>query len=149
VGRSGEGWAGSGGAGGPGQARLAKARELAGGDRRGGGVGAASSAGTRAVRVRSELNRPSQLDRTPPGFRPFDRAFGKPGDPSYARHRRRRPGSRAAGQGQGQNNGALTPYQQVFTDFYDYALTSLDRSYVPLSVKDFVHDYFSSLDPSK
>ena len=50
--------------------------------------------------------------------------------------------------GQGQNNGALTPYQQVFSDFYQYALTSLDRNYVPLSVKDFVRDYFSSLDPS-
>ena len=50
--------------------------------------------------------------------------------------------------GQGQNNGSLTPYQQVFADFYDYALTTLDRNYVPLSVKDFVRDYFSSLDPS-
>jgi hypothetical protein len=37
----------------------------------------------------------------------------------------------------------------VFGDFYDYALTTLDRNYVPLSVKDFVRDYFSSLDPSK
>jgi hypothetical protein len=42
----------------------------------------------------------------------------------------------------------LTPYQQVFSDFYDYALTTLDRNYVPLSVKDYVRDYFSSLDPS-
>ena len=51
--------------------------------------------------------------------------------------------------GQGQNNGALTPYQQVYSDFYDYALTSLDRNYVPLSVKDYVRDYFSSLDPTQ
>ena len=35
------------------------------------------------------------------------------------------------------------------SDFYQYALTSLDRNYVPLSVKDFVRDYFSSLDPTQ
>ena len=40
-------------------------------------------------------------------------------------------------------------YEQVFSDFYDYALTTLDRNYVPLSVKDFVRDYFSSLDPTQ
>ena len=50
--------------------------------------------------------------------------------------------------GSGTNNGALTPYGQVFADFQRYAQTSLDRGYVPLSVKDFVRDYFSSLDPS-
>ena len=95
-------------------------------------------------------NRPSQLGPDLSGiFAPFDR-LGKPGDPSYV------AGTGGDGQtqqgnqsGQGQNNGALTPYQQVFTDFYDYALTSLDRSYVPLSVRDFVHDYFSSLDPTR
>jgi hypothetical protein len=81
-------------------------------------------------------------------FAPFDR-LGKPGDPSYV------AGTGGDGQtqqgsqtGQGQNNGAYQPYQKVFSDFYNYALTSLDRNYVPLSVKDFVHDYFSSLDPS-
>ena len=50
--------------------------------------------------------------------------------------------------GQGSNNGTLTPYQRVFTDFQSYAQTSLDRGYIPLSVKDYVRDYFSSLDPS-
>jgi hypothetical protein len=76
--------------------------------------------------------------------------LGKPGDPSYV------AGTGGDGQtqqgnqqGQGQNNGATTPYQQVFSDFYQYALTSLDRNYVPLSVKDFVRDYFSSLDPTQ
>jgi hypothetical protein len=82
-------------------------------------------------------------------FAPFDR-LGKPGDPSYV------SGTGGDGQtqqgnqsGQGQNNGALTPYEQVYSDFRDYALTSLDRNYVPLSVKDFVRDYFSSLDPTR
>ena len=51
-------------------------------------------------------------------------------------------------QGQGQNNGSFVPYQDVFTDFENYAQTSLDRGYVPLSVKDYVRDYFSSLNPS-
>jgi hypothetical protein len=54
-----------------------------------------------------------------------------------------------SGQGQGQNNGAFVPYQDVFSDFERYAQTSLDRGYVPNSVKDFVRDYFSSLDPSE
>ena len=97
----------------------------------------------------SNPNRPADLGPDLSSiFAPFDR-LGKPGDPSYV------SGTGGDGQtqsgsqsGQGQNNGALTPYQQVFTDFYDYALTTLDRNYVPLSVKDFVRDYFSSLDPS-
>jgi hypothetical protein len=37
----------------------------------------------------------------------------------------------------------------VFSQFYQYALTTLDRGYVPLSVKDYVRDYFSSLDPNE
>jgi hypothetical protein len=51
--------------------------------------------------------------------------------------------------GQGQDSGASTPYQQVYSDFYNYALTSLERDYVPLSVQDYVKDYFSSLDPTR
>ena len=47
------------------------------------------------------------------------------------------------------DNGTLTPYQQVYADFDRYAQTSLDRGYVPLSIKDYVRDYFSSLDPSQ
>jgi hypothetical protein len=81
-------------------------------------------------------------------FAPFDR-LGRPGDPSYV------SGTGGDGQtqqgnqqGQGTNNGTLTPYQQVFTDFERYAQTSLDRGYIPLSIKDYVRDYFSSLDPS-
>jgi hypothetical protein len=80
-------------------------------------------------------------------YAPFDR-LGKPGDPSYI------AGSGGDGQtqggsgvGQGTNNGASVPYQQVYSDFERYAQTSLDRGYIPLSVKDFVRDYFSSLDP--
>jgi hypothetical protein len=93
-------------------------------------------------------NRPSVLgaDLTSV-FAPFDR-IGKPGDPSYV------AGTGGDGQtqqgnqqGQGSNNGSIVPYQQVYGDFYQYALTTLDRSYVPISVKDYVRSYFSSLDP--
>jgi hypothetical protein len=52
------------------------------------------------------------------------------------------------GQGQGTNNSSVVPYTNVYQDFFDFALTSLDRSYVPLDVKDFVRDYFSSLNPT-
>jgi hypothetical protein len=82
-------------------------------------------------------------------FAPFDR-LGRPGDPSYvAGTGGDGQTQQGTGSGQGTPNQALTPYRQVFTDFYDYALTTLDRSYIPLSVKDYVRDYFSSLDPSR
>jgi hypothetical protein len=36
------------------------------------------------------------------------------------------------------------PWTDVIQDFSDFAIDSLDRSYVPLDVKDYVRDYFSS-----
>ncbi len=94
-------------------------------------------------------NRPSELGEDLSSvYAPFDR-LGRPGDPSYV------AGTGGDGQtqqgnqtGSGTNNGVLTPYQQVFADFERYAQTSLDRGYIPLSVKDYVRSYFSSLDPS-
>ena len=81
-------------------------------------------------------------------YAPFDR-LGQPGDPSYI------SGTGGDGQtqqgnqtGSGSNNGVLTPYQQVFRAFDSYAQVSLDRGYIPLSVKDYVRNYFSSLNPS-
>ena len=81
-------------------------------------------------------------------FAPFDR-LGQPGDPSYI------AGTGGDGQtkqgnqqGPGTNPGSYVPYAQVYSDFYQYAQTTLDRSYVPISVKDYVRDYFSSLDPT-
>jgi hypothetical protein len=95
-------------------------------------------------------NRPSELGEDLSSvFAPFDR-LGRPGDPSYI------AGTGGDGQtqqgsqvGSGSNNGSLTPYEDVYADFYRYAQTSLERGYVPLSVKDLVRDYFSSLDPTK
>ena len=95
-------------------------------------------------------NRPAQLGADLSSvYAPFGR-LGHPGDPSYV------AGTGGDGQtqqgngtGTGTNNGALTPYKDVYAQFYQYAQTSLERGYVPLSVKDLVRAYFSSLDPSK
>jgi len=82
-------------------------------------------------------------------YAPFDR-LGRPGDPSYV------SGTGGDGQtqqgnqtGSGSTNPVLTPYERVYADFRDYAITTLDRTYIPLSAKDYVRDYFSSLDPSQ
>jgi hypothetical protein len=82
-------------------------------------------------------------------YAPFDR-LGKPGDPSYIAGQGG-DGQTQQGQtpGQGADNPAIVPYQQVFGDFADYAQTALDRSYVPLAMKDYVRDYFSALDPTR
>jgi hypothetical protein len=106
--------------------------------------------GSSGFRGPTSGNRPSVVgadQRTV--FAPFDR-LGKPGDPSYV------AGTGGDGQttqgnqtGTGTGNPALTPYEHVYADFHAYALTSLDRSYIPLAAKDYVRDYFSSLDPSK
>jgi len=95
-------------------------------------------------------NRPSELGGDLSDlFAPFGR-LGRPGDPSYI------SGSGGDGQttqgnqqGAGVDPGSYVGYQQVFGDFFRYAQTTLDRSYVPLSVKDYVRDYFSSLDPTR
>jgi hypothetical protein len=95
-------------------------------------------------------NRPSQLGGDLGNiFAPFDR-LGRPGDPSYI------SGTGGSGQvtqgnqqGAGVDPGSYVNYQQVYADFQRYALTTLDRGYLPLSMRDFVRDYFSSLDPNQ
>ena len=82
-------------------------------------------------------------------FAPFER-FGQPGEPSYVGGTGGDGQSQQGGQtGSGTFNPALTPYSEVFSEFFDFAQTSLDRNYIPLSVKDYVRDYFSSLNPSQ
>ncbi len=39
------------------------------------------------------------------------------------------------------------PYDQVFGDYRDQAYAALEDDYVPLGLKDFIRDYFSSLEP--
>ncbi len=95
-------------------------------------------------------NRPSTLGGDLSSvFAPFER-IGKPGDPSYVAGTGGDGQSQQGNQqGQGVDNGSFVPYSDVFGTFYDFAQTTLDRNYVPLSVKDYVRDYFSSLDPSR
>jgi hypothetical protein len=80
-------------------------------------------------------------------FADFDR-LGRPGEPSYISGFGG-DGQTQQGQGTGQGipSDAFVPYTDVYQEFYDFAITSLERSAVPLGVKDYVRDYFSSLNP--
>ena len=94
-------------------------------------------------------NREFDSDQVSPIFADFDR-LGRPGDPSYVGG----PGGdgqtqQGQGQGQGTTNQSFVPYTDVYQDFNDFAITSLDRTYVPVDVKDYVRDYFSSLNPNQ
>jgi hypothetical protein len=82
-------------------------------------------------------------------FAPIER-LGQPGDPSYI------SGSGGDGQvtqgnqqGAGVDPGSYVSYQQVYAQFQEFANQTLDRGYLPLSVRDYVKEYFSSLDPSQ
>lgn len=39
------------------------------------------------------------------------------------------------------------PYSQVYGDYRDAAYEALDSDYIPLGLKGYVRDYFSSLEP--
>ena len=82
-------------------------------------------------------------------FAPFER-LGQPGDPSYiAGNGGDGQVSQGNQQGAGVDPGSYVPYDDVYTNFERLWTTTLDRGYLPLSVRDFVRDYFSSLDPSQ
>ncbi|HUS94730.1 MAG TPA: hypothetical protein VMZ24_06100 [Patescibacteria group bacterium] len=42
---------------------------------------------------------------------------------------------------------SLVPYQQVFADYRDTAFEALEGDYIPLGMKEYVRDYFTSLEP--
>ena len=147
-GQPGQGQPGSSGQPGQGQGQGQAQGQIGGGGSSARSLGQAIG-GNRIPGAPTGANRASTLGPDLTNIADFSR-LGQPGDPSYV------AGTGGDGQtqqgnqsGQGQNNGATIAYQQVFSDFYQYALTSLDRNYVPLSVKDFVRDYFSSLDPTR
>jgi len=78
-------------------------------------------------------------------FADFER-LGRPGDPTYvAGSGGTGQTSQGNGQGQGTDNGAVVPYTEVIQDFIEFAIEALDRTYVPIGVKDYVRDYFASL----
>jgi hypothetical protein len=80
----------------------------------------------------------------------FDR-FGRPGDPDFIGGNGGNGGNEQTGSGSGVgfDNDSLVPYRSVFDLFHDYAQTSLDRQQVPITLKDFVRDYFSRLEPTE
>jgi hypothetical protein len=42
---------------------------------------------------------------------------------------------------------ALVPYHEVYYDYLDAANQTLERSYIPSGLKDYVRQYFSQLEP--
>ena len=83
-------------------------------------------------------------------YAPFNR-FGRPGDPSYIAGQggsggQQKPGSQT---GAGFDNGSVVPYRFVFDAFLNFANFQLDSQQVPITLKDFVRDYFSRLEPTE
>ncbi len=44
---------------------------------------------------------------------------------------------------------SLVPYNQVFSDYSNAANRALESDYIPLGLRDVVHDYFTSLEPGQ
>ena len=42
---------------------------------------------------------------------------------------------------------ALVPYYDVYYDYLDAAVQSIERSYIPPGLENYVRDYFSQLEP--
>lgn len=42
---------------------------------------------------------------------------------------------------------ATVPYREVYTEYAEQAVAALEGSYIPLALKQYVRDYFSSLEP--
>lgn len=45
------------------------------------------------------------------------------------------------------NQGSVVPYSQVFGDYRNAAYEALSGDYIPLGLKSYIRDYFSSLEP--
>ncbi|MEO6295468.1 MAG: hypothetical protein ABIP01_00110 [Candidatus Limnocylindria bacterium] len=80
----------------------------------------------------------------------FER-FGRPGDPDFIAGSGGNGGTDQTGSGTGVgfDNESVVPYASVFDLFNDYAQSALDRQQVPITLKDFVRDYFSRLEPTE
>jgi hypothetical protein len=50
---------------------------------------------------------------------------------------------------QNPNGNVNVPYDQVFSDYSNAANRALESDYIPLGLRDVVHDYFSSLEPGQ
>jgi hypothetical protein len=90
-------------------------------------------------------NRAFGTDQVDTVYADFAR-LGRPGDPSYvAGSGSAGTTSEGTGRGEGTDGPAIVPYTDVLGEFTDVAIDALDRTYVPLDVKDYVRDYFASL----
>ncbi len=47
----------------------------------------------------------------------------------------------------GTNNPVLVPYDQVYQKYAEIAGQTMERSYIPSGLQDFVKEYFSGLEP--
>jgi hypothetical protein len=54
-----------------------------------------------------------------------------------------------SGSGDGFDNDSVVPYASVYNLFNNFAQSALDRQQVPITLKDFVRDYFSRLEPTE
>ena len=44
---------------------------------------------------------------------------------------------------------ALVPWNEIYSDYRDAASRALESDYIPLGLRDVVHDYFSALEPGQ
>jgi hypothetical protein len=95
-------------------------------------------------------NRDFEVDGLDGILTDFDR-LGRPGDPDFIAGGGGNGGTDQSGSGSGVgfDNDSVVPYRSVFDLFYDYAQSALDRQQVPITLKDFVRDYFSRLEPTE
>jgi hypothetical protein len=77
--------------------------------------------------------------------------LGRPGDPDFIAGRGGDGGTDQTGTGSGVGfrNDSVVPYRSVYDLFHDFAQAALDRQQVPITLKDFVRDYFSRLEPTE
>jgi hypothetical protein len=98
----------------------------------------------------SSGNQDSETDDHGDVLADFDR-FGRPGDPDFIAGSGGNGGTDQSGSGSGAgfDNDSVVPYASVFDLFNDFAQAALDRQQVPITLKDFVRDYFSRLEPTE
>ncbi|HET8570575.1 MAG TPA: hypothetical protein VFN14_01645 [Candidatus Limnocylindria bacterium] len=98
----------------------------------------------------SQGNKPDAPNGDDKLFAPINR-LGNPGDPSYIAGQGGNggPTQNGGGNGIGLDNQSVVPYRSVFDLFRNFANNQLDRQQVPVTLKDFVRDYFSRLEPTE
>jgi hypothetical protein len=83
-------------------------------------------------------------------YQPFDPS-GRPGNPDFVQGQQGEGGESQTREGQsnlpGASNPSLVPYEQVYPEYAESAGEALDRSYIPGSLKEYVREYFSRLQP--